>query len=155
MRSGCFCNPGVREVALGFVREELAACFRNKERMTYEQFLHVIDDQTQGALRVSVGLASNFADVYRLMQFASSFVDRWAPPSAGEETSLAPQEEPSFTRICACGYQDSRFEKRFCPHCGRRMLAVVHPSTKESSQESLNFQGLVLDKLKGDQDFSI
>ena len=142
VRSGCFCNPGVREVALGFVREELAACFRNKERMTYEQFLHVIDDQTQGALRVSVGLASNFADVYRLMQFASSFVDRWAPSSDREETSLAPLVEPSFTRVCACGYRDSRFEKSFCPHCVRRMPAVVHPSTKESSQESLKVQGL-------------
>lgn len=34
VRSGCFCNPGVREIALGFVREELANSFRNKERMT-------------------------------------------------------------------------------------------------------------------------
>ncbi len=45
VRSGCFCNPGVREMALGFVRENLAASFRKKERMTYEQFLEVIDDQ--------------------------------------------------------------------------------------------------------------
>ena len=132
VRSGCFCNPGVREVALGFVREDLANCFRKKERMTYEQFLHVIDDQKQGALRVSVGLATNFADVYQFLQFASSFVDRWAPPSAEEETSLAPLAERSFTRVCACGYGDSRFEKRFCPSCGRPMPAVVHPSTKES-----------------------
>ncbi|HEX6483877.1 MAG TPA: hypothetical protein VF043_33940, partial [Ktedonobacteraceae bacterium] len=89
-----------------------------------------------------VGLATNFADVYRLMEFASSFVDRLAPPSAGEEPNLAPLAERSFTRVCACGYRDSRFEKRFCPHCGRPMPAVVHPSTKESSQDSLNFQCL-------------
>jgi selenocysteine lyase/cysteine desulfurase len=76
IRSGCFCNPGVREIALGFEREKLAAVFRDKERMTYEQFLHIIDDQKQGALRVSVGLATNFADVYRWMQFARTFVDR-------------------------------------------------------------------------------
>jgi selenocysteine lyase/cysteine desulfurase len=51
VRSGCFCNPGVREIALGFVREDLAWAFRQKERLTYEQFLHLIDDRKQGALR--------------------------------------------------------------------------------------------------------
>src|SRR5262249_198377 len=55
LRSGCFCNPGVREIALGLVREDLAQAFRQKGRMTYEQFLHVIDDRKQGALRVSLG----------------------------------------------------------------------------------------------------
>ena len=130
VRSGCFCNPGIREIALGFVREELAARFRNKERMTYEQFLHVIDDQKQGALRVSVGLATNFADVYQFMQFAYTYADRWAPPSAGEETILAPLAKRSFTRVCACGYRDSRFEKKLCPHCGRPMPAIAQPSTK-------------------------
>ncbi len=85
VRSGCFCNPGVREIALGFVRENLAASFRNKERMTYEQFLQVIDDQKQGALRVSFGLATNFSDVYRFMQYAQTFINRRAS-SAGNET---------------------------------------------------------------------
>jgi molybdenum cofactor sulfurtransferase len=130
VRSGCFCNPGVREIALGFVREGLAASFRNKERMTFEQFLHVIDDQKQGALRVSVGLVTNFTDVYRFMQFAQTFIDRWAPPSPGDETLLAPLAKRSITRVCACGYRDNRFEKRFCPHCGRPMPEVVQPSAK-------------------------
>jgi molybdenum cofactor sulfurtransferase len=74
MRSGCFCNPGVREMALGLAREDLAPVFRHKERMTYEQFLHFIDDKKQGALRVSVGLATNFSDVYHFLQFAHSYV---------------------------------------------------------------------------------
>ena len=30
VRSGCFCNPGVREIALGLAREDLAAVFRHK-----------------------------------------------------------------------------------------------------------------------------
>ena len=81
LRSGCFCNPGVREIALGLEREELASVFRQKERMTYEQFLHVIDDRKQGALRVSVGLATNFADVYHFLQFAQAIIDRFAPRS--------------------------------------------------------------------------
>lgn len=74
VRSGCFCNPGVREVALGLAREELASVFRQKERMTYEQFLHLIDNRKQGALRVSLGLATNFSDVYHFLQFAQSYV---------------------------------------------------------------------------------
>ena len=32
--------------------------------------------KTTGALRASIGLATNFADVYRYVQFARSFVDR-------------------------------------------------------------------------------
>jgi molybdenum cofactor sulfurtransferase len=74
VRSGCFCNPGVREIALGLEREELASVFRQKERLTYEQFLHIIEDRKQGALRVSVGLATNFSDVYHFLQFAQSYV---------------------------------------------------------------------------------
>ncbi len=76
VRSGCFCNPGVREVALGFHEDEMADCFRDKQRMSYEQFLHAIDAKKDGALRLSVGLATNFADVYRFMQFAQTIVDR-------------------------------------------------------------------------------
>ncbi len=78
VRSGCFCNPGVREVALGFKAEDLVNCFKDKDRMSYEQFVHAIDGQMAGALRISVGLATTFADIYRFMQFAQTFVDRMA-----------------------------------------------------------------------------
>lgn len=37
-----------------------------------------IDGKSSGAVRVSVGLASNFADVYRFLEFARGFVDRRA-----------------------------------------------------------------------------
>ena len=76
LRSGCFCNPGVREVALDFTKERLATCFREKERIPYEQFLQVIEGHKTGALRVSVGLATTFGDVYRFMQVARTFIDR-------------------------------------------------------------------------------
>lgn len=79
LRAGCHCNPGAREIALGFTKEELDACFRDKDQLTFEQFLHVIDGKTTGALRASIGLATNFADVYRYMQFAETFVDSHAP----------------------------------------------------------------------------
>jgi hypothetical protein len=44
--------------------------------MTFEQFLQVIDGKTTGALRASIGLATTFADVYKYMQFAETFIDR-------------------------------------------------------------------------------
>ena len=77
LRAGCHCNPGAREVALGFTREDLAPCFRDKDRLTFEQFLHVIDGKTTGALRASIGLVTTFADVYKYVQFAENFIDRF------------------------------------------------------------------------------
>jgi molybdenum cofactor sulfurtransferase len=76
LRAGCHCNPGAREVALGFTRDDLEVCFRDKDRTTFEQFLHVIDGKATGALRASVGLATNFADVYKYVQFAETFTNR-------------------------------------------------------------------------------
>jgi selenocysteine lyase/cysteine desulfurase len=76
LRAGCHCNPGAREAALGFTSEDLEVCFRDKDRMTFEQFLHVIDGKTTGALRASIGLATNFADVYRYARFAETFLDK-------------------------------------------------------------------------------
>lgn len=73
LRSGCHCNPGVREVALGFSAREMAAAFKDKDRLRYEDFLHVIDGKTTGAARASLGLVTTFADVYRFWQFAGSF----------------------------------------------------------------------------------
>jgi selenocysteine lyase/cysteine desulfurase len=76
LRTGCFCNPGAGEIANNLTREDMAACFVNEERMTFEQFILVMDGRASGAVRVSLGLASNFADVYRFMQFAETFVDK-------------------------------------------------------------------------------
>jgi selenocysteine lyase/cysteine desulfurase len=75
LRSGCFCNPGAREVALGFTPERLASCFREKERLTYEQFLDASAGERAGALRASVGLATTFGDVYRFLRVARDVVD--------------------------------------------------------------------------------
>lgn len=78
LRSGCFCNPGVREITHQFAGDELMPFFQDKEQMAYEELLEKIEGRPmEGALRVSVGLATNFADVYRFLQFVHSFVDRW------------------------------------------------------------------------------
>ena len=79
LRTGCFCNPGAGEVAHGLTREEMTACFKDDDRMSFAQFLtclHDHDGKSAGAIRVSVGLVTNFADVHRFVQFAAGFVDR-------------------------------------------------------------------------------
>jgi molybdenum cofactor sulfurtransferase len=75
LRSGCHCNPGVREVALGYSADEMTAAFKDKDRLTYQEFLHIIDGKTTGAARASLGLATTFTDVYRFWQFAAGFRD--------------------------------------------------------------------------------
>ncbi|RMF02408.1 MAG: aminotransferase class V-fold PLP-dependent enzyme, partial [Chloroflexi bacterium] len=81
VRSGCFCNPGAGEVAHGLTKQQMTECFINEERMTFEQFLSAIqqqDGKSAGAIRISLGLASNFADVYKFMAFAAGFLNRRA-----------------------------------------------------------------------------
>ena len=77
LRTGCFCNPGGGEIALGISRTELAACFRGQpDGMSFDDFRLCIDGKSSGAVRVSLGIASNFEDVYRFIRFAERFVDR-------------------------------------------------------------------------------
>jgi molybdenum cofactor sulfurtransferase len=84
LRTGCFCNPGAGEVINHLTAEDMRACFQNEERMTFEQFLMVMDGRATGAVRVSLGIASNFADVYRFMAFAETFLDRHVEPATPE-----------------------------------------------------------------------
>jgi selenocysteine lyase/cysteine desulfurase len=76
LRTGCFCNPGAGEAALGLERDELAGCFASGDRLTYDDFRMCIDAKSVGAVRVSLGLVSNFEDVYRFVDFARGLLDR-------------------------------------------------------------------------------
>jgi selenocysteine lyase/cysteine desulfurase len=78
LRTGCFCNPGGGELALGLSKTELVACFNEPEHhhhLTQQDFRHCIDGKSTGAVRLSLGLASNFADVQRFVEFARRFVE--------------------------------------------------------------------------------
>ena len=79
LRTGCFCNPGGGELSLGISESELETCFAQpQQRLTLDDFRHCIDGKSTGAVRVSCGIVSNFADVYRFIEFASTFTDRQA-----------------------------------------------------------------------------
>jgi selenocysteine lyase/cysteine desulfurase len=76
LRTGCFCNPGAGELALGLDRDELVTCFRRAaDVMTYEDFRHCIHHEGTGAVRISLGLASNLADAEAFLRFAEDFVE--------------------------------------------------------------------------------
>jgi len=78
LRTGCFCNPGAGEIALGISRMELAACFTSpghEQRLSYDDFRLCIDGKASGAVRVSVGLVSNFEDVQAFLKFAEGLLE--------------------------------------------------------------------------------
>src|SRR5574341_2372 len=73
LRTGCFCNPGAGEVALGISRVELDVCFTSpghEDRLSLDDFRVCIDGKSSGAVRVSVGMVTNFNDVQRFLAFA-------------------------------------------------------------------------------------
>jgi selenocysteine lyase/cysteine desulfurase len=78
LRTGCFCNPGAGEIALQISKMELAACFSQPikaQRLTYDDFRLCIDDKASGAVRISVGLVSNFEDIQGLLKFAGELLE--------------------------------------------------------------------------------
>ena len=73
LRTGCFCNPGAGEVALGISRVELDVCFHqpgHEERLSVDDFRVCIDGKSSGAVRISVGMVSNFRDAQSMIEFA-------------------------------------------------------------------------------------
>lgn len=75
LRTGCFCNPGAGEIINGLTEADMKAYFDGNHRMTFEQFIQVMDGKANGAVRISFGIASNFSDAYRFLQFARAMLD--------------------------------------------------------------------------------
>jgi molybdenum cofactor sulfurtransferase len=73
LRTGCFCNPGAGEIALGISRVDLDVCFTqpgHETRLSLDDFRLCIDGKNSGAVRISVGLVTNFNDVQAFLSFA-------------------------------------------------------------------------------------
>ena len=78
-RTGCFCNPGADETAEGITAEDLTAVLAERPDLTLQLFLQIVTargGKSAGAIRVSFGLASNFADAERFLQFAETLRDQ-------------------------------------------------------------------------------
>ena len=82
LRTGCFCNPGAGETAEDLSEDDMRAGLA--EAVAYinlQRFLHVMQDRggkSAGAIRVSMGLVSNFADVERFVSFVMGLRDQTA-----------------------------------------------------------------------------
>ena len=74
LRTGCFCNPGAGEVAFTISRETLLGG-EFGEGMTLDDYIPQLGLPSGGAIRASLGIASNYHDLYRFIQFADEFVD--------------------------------------------------------------------------------
>jgi selenocysteine lyase/cysteine desulfurase len=79
LRTGCFCNPGAGEVALEISRVELDVCFTqpgHEERLTVDDFRTCIDGKSSGAVRISVGMVTNFNDIQGFLRFARGLLTK-------------------------------------------------------------------------------
>jgi molybdenum cofactor sulfurtransferase len=84
LRTGCFCNPGAGELALGMSRVELDVCFTqpgHQQRLSQDDFRVCFDGRNSGAVRISIGLVTNFDDVQAFLKFAASLLDRQFAPA--------------------------------------------------------------------------
>ena len=77
LRTGCFCNPGDGEMALGISALELSSCFTSKEQLDYQDFRRCLDNKSSGAVRISVGIVSNFEDVFQMINMVKKFTDKY------------------------------------------------------------------------------
>jgi selenocysteine lyase/cysteine desulfurase len=78
LRTGCFCNPGAGEAAEGLTEEDMHAGMEARD-ISLPRFLQIIHHRggkSAGAMRVSLGLASNFSDIDRFLKFAAGFRDQ-------------------------------------------------------------------------------
>jgi selenocysteine lyase/cysteine desulfurase len=71
IRTGCFCNPGAGEGAFQLTRADWRRAARGRAR-TLDQYMDLLGLPSGGALRASVGLASNVDDAERFLAFVET-----------------------------------------------------------------------------------
>ena len=89
LRTGCFCNPGAGEAAHRLGAEHMRQWFGRGEPVSYLELrdgIRLEHGRLPSAIRISVGVATNFADVYRFVCFLQGFA----------EQSIAEINQPAF-----------------------------------------------------------
>jgi selenocysteine lyase/cysteine desulfurase len=81
IRTGFFCNPGAAECAFEYPGDDAFRCIETltPETFTLQEFADCMSEHPAGAVRASLGIASNEADVRRLLEVLATFRD--APAS--------------------------------------------------------------------------
>jgi molybdenum cofactor sulfurtransferase len=67
IRTGCFCNPGIDEVNNQISKVELQSYFLKYDTVDYEEMMAFLNID-RGAMRVSVGLATNGDDLRKFVE---------------------------------------------------------------------------------------
>lgn len=79
LRTGCFCNPGAGEIAEGLTEEDIRAGFTLGADLNLPSFLRMMQERghkSAGSIRASLGLATNFSDVWHFLNFIAGFRDQ-------------------------------------------------------------------------------
>ncbi len=89
LRTGCFCNPGANETAECLTEADLRAGLSLGADLNLPNFVKLMDSQgnnkSAGAIRVSLGLATNFNDVARVVDFLAQYLNQ-STTTIGEVT---------------------------------------------------------------------
>ena len=95
VRGGCFCNPGAAEHAFGFEPSETRRCLERAAAggFSVEKLASCMPGRAVGAVRASLGMASDERDVARLVEVVAAMRDwRIAPtPRRRAVTPSAPR----------------------------------------------------------------
>jgi molybdenum cofactor sulfurtransferase len=79
LRTGCFCNPGAGEIAEGLTEEDMRVGFTMEPDINLLGFLRMMQDRghkSAGSIRASIGLVTNFADLWHFLRFIAGFRDQ-------------------------------------------------------------------------------
>lgn len=79
LRTGCFCNPGTGEIVHDITRSEMETMFSATEPISFDELYETLTttyEKYPSTIRISVGIASNFADVFAFIAFLKTFIDR-------------------------------------------------------------------------------
>jgi selenocysteine lyase/cysteine desulfurase len=79
LRTGCFCNPGAGETAENLTEEDMQAGFTMGADINLMSFVRLMQERghkSAGAIRASIGVATNFPDVLRFLRFIAGFRDQ-------------------------------------------------------------------------------
>ena len=74
IRGGCFCNPGAAEQAFGIPAKVARACLRDEFNVA--RFRQCLGESAVGAVRASVGVATNHDDIDRLLECVEQVISR-------------------------------------------------------------------------------
>jgi selenocysteine lyase/cysteine desulfurase len=80
LRTGCFCNPGAGEIAFTISQETLVGG-EFGDGMALDDYVRAIGLPSGGAIRASLGLATNLPDIHHFMAFAAEFTDLTDTPA--------------------------------------------------------------------------